>query len=206
MSTGALLLFIFGGQALYERWEIAKRRAQAIALFKEGIDYLQKGDRQTALQKFQEAFQIDKGDLDRSGVAQATRNAIATIYTNTAIEEYRKGNLFQALNLVNQALLWDNEFIPAYLLRGNIYFRIRSYDMALNDWQFVVAHSPTSREAELASEGIAGIYYARGVEAYQRGDFTGARYWWNQALNIAPGSQVGKEAESALSRLPPPFP
>lgn len=206
MSTGALLLFIFGGKALYERWEIAKRRAQAIALFREGIEYLNKGDKGTALQRFQEAFQLDRGDLDRSSVAQATRVAIATIYTNSALEEYRKGNLFQALNLVNQALLWDSVFAPAYLLRGNIYFRLHMMDMALSDWQFVVVNNSMSREAQLAKEGIASVYYARGVEAYQRGDVTGARYWWNQALNIAPGSTAAQQAENALSRLEPSFP
>jgi len=206
MGTGALLLFILGGKALYDRWEIAQRRAQAIVLFKEGSDYLQKGDSKTALEKFQQAFQLDKGDLDRGSVAQATRTAIATIYTNTALEESRKGNLFSALSLVNQALLWDNEFAPAHLMRGNILFLLHSYDMALSEWQYVITISPMSREAEIARKGIASIYYAQGVEAYQQGDRIGARYWWTQALATAPGSEAAKQAERALSRLELPFP
>ncbi len=206
MSTGALLSFIFGLKALYERWEIGKRRAQAIVLFKEGIDYLQKGDHQSALEKFQQAFQLDRGDLERSKVAQATRTAIATIYTNSAIEEYRKGNLLPALNFVNTALLWDNEFIPAHLMRGSIFFLLRSYDMALSEWRYVVSKSPMSKEAEIAKEGIASVYYVRGVQAYQKGDTLGARYWWMEALITAPGSKAAEQAEMALGRLELPFP
>lgn len=210
MSTGALLLFILGGKALYERWEIAKRRAQALALFKEGIAYLQKGDRQNALERFQQAFQIgiqiDRGDLYRGSVAKAVRNTIATVYTNFAIEEYGKGNLYRALQFANQALLWDNEFAPAHLARGNILFLLHSYDTAISEWQYVILLNPMSQEAEMAKEGIASVCYARGVEAYQRGDNAGARYWWTQALTTAPGSKAAKQAEEALSRLGLPFP
>ncbi|MBC7238393.1 MAG: hypothetical protein H5T69_21340, partial [Chloroflexi bacterium] len=143
----------------------------------------------------------DKGDLDRSSVSRATRKAIATIYVNSAIEEYKRGNLFVALNYVNQAIAWDEEFASAHLLKGSILLSLRMDDQALTEWQTVITLSPMSKEAELAKEGIATIYYNKGIRAYQAGDTISARQWLTLALTTAPGSDIAKKAEDALSRI-----
>ena len=117
MGTGALLLFIFGAQMMYERWQIVERRNKAIEFY------------------------------------------------NKALEYYRSGDYESALNYTNQSLLSDGDFIPAHLLKGNILFNYRQYDLALWEWQYVVSAKPMSEEAEVAKRNMAGVYVLKGVEA-----------------------------------------
>ena len=134
------------------------------------------------------------------------RNKAVELF-NTALDYYKSGDYADALNYVNQALLVDSDLLPARLLRGNILFFYRQYELALQEWQYVINSNPMSREADLAKRGIAGIYYIKGVEAYRNGDTRQARNYWYMALTIAPGSEAGMLAEEMLNKtFPSSFP
>lgn len=206
MGAGGLILFILGGSKFYEKWQKTLIRNKAVALYLEGWDYYNRGDKANALRKFREAFEIDRGNLERGGVAKDARRAIATIYTNMALEEFKAGRPQMAFSYVNQAIAWDEEYLPARLFRGDLYYRIfRSEELALQEWQYIVGRFPQSGEAEKAKEAIATVYFNRGVESFNRGSREEARLWWYKALTIAPGSEAGRRAQEELSRLSNPL-
>ena len=133
------------------------------------------------------------------------RNKAIEFY-NKALEYYQRGDYASALNYTNQSILYDGDFLPARLLRGNIFSLYRQYDLALQEWQYVVNANPMSQEAEIAKRNMAGVYLLMGVEAYRRGDTRGARNYWYMALTISPGSESAMKAEEFLNQLLPTFP
>jgi serine/threonine protein kinase len=133
------------------------------------------------------------------------RNKAIEFY-NKALEYYQSGDYASALNYTNQSILYDGDLLPARLLRGNIFSFYKQYDLALQEWQYVVSAKPMSQEAEIAKRDMAGVYLLMGVEAYRRGDTRGARNYWYMALTISPGSEAAIKAEEFLNQILPTFP
>ena len=133
------------------------------------------------------------------------RNKAIEFY-NKALEYYQRGDYANAKYYVEESLKQDGCFLPARLLRGNIFSFYRQYKAAFDEWKYVMDTNPMSQEAEIARRNMAGVYLLMGVEAYRRGDINSARQLWYNALQTAPGSEAAMKAEEFLNQIPLTYP
>jgi protein O-mannosyl-transferase len=166
-----------------------------------GINYLQEGDLNGAIEEFNRAIEI-KPYFVTAYIAEA--------HYNRGLAYYRQGNLAQALSDYNQAIQINPTLATAYNNRGLVYADLGNSDLALLDYNQAIQISPDFSEAynnrgmiyfnqgnfeqALSDYGQAiqinpdraSFYYNRGLAYLNQGDFAPALSDFNQAIKINP--------------------
>ena len=172
-----------------------------------GMNFERTGDDARAINSYQSAIENDPnlsevhmklGQLfAKSGNKIADRyfdNAIAAdpnnVVTLYAKAEYLHNNdrLDEALEVLKEAVLKDNQYVDAYFRAGVIYLEKDSLQKAYDQFNIVVQNDPSSPK---------GFYY-RGFAAELKGELAKAKSDYEQALAYAPDYNKAKEG---LGRL-----
>ena len=165
--------------------------------------YLDAGKKYYDQQSYQAAIDEYKKALSKSTNPEATQVAkrnIGASYLSLGGQYEGAGNPAQAGGCYQQALAYDPEYPDAYLLLGNVYFKMGRDDDALGAWTKAMQFGGGGSIGAQARENIAVLYNKRGLDAYGRNDTTAAIDWWRKAVDIAPGTQAGFTAQQNLDK------
>jgi tetratricopeptide (TPR) repeat protein len=193
LSVGMLCLFLMGTFA---------REAQAVHLsywLQSGIEQLQQGNYQQALQDFNHSIQQENNrglaysnrcltyiyledylqawqDCTRSLQQQST-NYLA--YFHRGLAFYRLGEYQQAIADYNQTIKLKPTYYQAYYNRGLVYSAMEKYRLALADFNQSLRQITGSN-----LDSLAAIYNDRGLSYLALDNFTAAKADFYQALRL----------------------
>ncbi|MFB2980963.1 CHAT domain-containing protein [Microseira sp. BLCC-F43] len=150
------------------------RKAEADRLFQQGIEHLNSGQAEAALQSLQQALNIYREIKDRQGEGKTLRN-LGTAYlllgnSNKAIESYQQ-SLAIAQSIRNRKLEWE-----ALYFLGKAYFVLGDYAKAIESYQQVwtIARELKDQALELQIMMELGFTYnflgntAKAIDVYQQ--------------------------------------
>lgn len=103
---------------------------------------------------------------DKWSLHTKSKKAVA-IYTS-ATEAYTKDKVGEALHLLDEAIKKDKNFIDAYLLKADIYFRKSDYEKEIACIETALA---------IDSTYFISAYYNMGVAKFNTGDYDSAINW-----------------------------
>lgn len=149
--------------SIIEENEIFYNELQAQQYFFEGILLYQNNHIDSAINLFNEGIRLTPYAgfiynelgilyLKKGNYSLAKSNfVLANLYYNKwVIPVYNLGLLYfdteldykQAIYSFNKAIELKNTFIPAYVMRGNSYYRIKNYNKAIKDWETAIKLNP----------------------------------------------------------------
>jgi tetratricopeptide (TPR) repeat protein len=117
-----------------------------------GRSYRESGELERAIDDFDAAIALDPDFADA--------------YAGRGLAYSRLGDLEQAIQDYDKAIELRPEDAEAYINRGEVYFRLEDYAEAIEDWTKVIELAPT----EVPAEGLAVVYYLRGLALGTMGD------------------------------------
>ncbi len=106
------------------------------------------------------------GVAAQSGLSTKSKKAQALFVS--AEEAYRKGQPDEAILYLDQALEKDKRFLEAYLLKADIYFKMKHYEAEVKELEQVLA---------IDSSFFIPTYYNMGVAKYHVGAYDEVEYW-----------------------------
>ena len=110
--------------------DIEKQKEKANEVFKNG--------------KYQEAIELYTKLLE---IDPSNKNFNSTIHANRALCYQKLNNMMEALKDINKSITLNENYIKAYMRRGNIYMALKMYEEAKYDFQKVKEAEPTNRDA-----------------------------------------------------------
>jgi len=156
----ALMLLPLRAEAL----PLTKATSKAIAqnFFESGINKMQSGDYQEAIENFTQATQINAN--------------FTAAYMNRCLAYLQQSEYQMAIEDCTQALQSNPENPEAYLNRGLAYYRLGLTPTAIADYTRVIQLKPQDYRA----------YYNRGLARFDQEDYESAIADYNQALRQTP--------------------
>ena len=134
----------------------------ALAYYRRGIAYSDKGDYDRAIIEYNRAIEIDPDDAE-------AYNARGAAY-------YNKGDIDRAIADYERAIEIDPDFAIAYCNRGRAYYKNGDYDPAIADYDRAIEIDPD----------LADVYNRRGLAYYEKGDNDRAIANYDRAIKIDP--------------------
>jgi DnaJ homolog subfamily C member 7 len=110
--------------------DIEKQKEKANETFKNGKYH-------EAIEQYTKLLEIDPNN----------RNFNSTIYANRALCYQKINNNMEALKDINKSISLNENYIKAYMRRGNIYMALKMYEEAKYDFQKVKDAEPSNRDA-----------------------------------------------------------
>lgn len=110
--------------------EVEKQKEHANEVFKNG--------------KYQEAIELYTKLLE---IDPSNKNFNSTIHANRALCYQKINNMMEALKDINKSISLNENYIKAYMRRGNIYMALKMYEEAKYDFQKVKEAEPGNRDA-----------------------------------------------------------
>lgn len=110
--------------------DIEKQKEKANEIFKNGKYH-------EAIEQYTSLLEID----------QSNRNFNSTIHANRALCYQKLNNNMEALKDINKSISLNENYIKAYMRRGNIYMALKMYEEAKYDFQKVKDAEPSNRDA-----------------------------------------------------------
>lgn len=110
--------------------EIEKQKEKANEVFKSG-------KYQEAIEEYTKLLEIDPDN----------RNFNSTIFANRALCHQKLNNMMEALKDINKAINLNENYIKAYMRRGNVYMALNMYEEAKYDFQKAKDAEPSNRDA-----------------------------------------------------------
>jgi len=168
----------------------------ALAYYRRGIAYSDKGDKDRAIADYDRAIEIepdyalayyqrgiaysDKGDYDRAIIEYNRAIEIdpddAEAYNARGAAYYNKGDIDRAIADYERAIEIDPDFAIAYCNRGRAYYKNGDYDPAIADYDRAIEIDPD----------FADVYNRRGLAYYEKGDNDRAIANYDRAIKIDP--------------------
>ncbi|MDH7481499.1 MAG: serine/threonine-protein kinase [Armatimonadota bacterium] len=196
-ACAVVVAFIWAFSAAYQGYQRQFRQQEIQVLLDAGKRYFDSESYLAAIQEWSKALKL-AGDPD---VAKAIRRNIAACYLRLGNQAEQGGDYTRAITFYQQALVYDKEYADAHLFLGDLLRRVGREDEALSEFETVVKLEPSSEAGSVARQHAAVIYVTRGDEAYKNGDVEGAVAWWRKAVKIAPGTDVGDQAQARIDNV-----
>ncbi len=95
--------------------------------------------------KYQDAIDLYTKLLE---IDPSNRNFNSTIHANRALCYQKLNNMMEALKDINKSISLNENYIKAYMRRGNIYMALKMYEEAKYDFQKVKDAEPSNRDAQ----------------------------------------------------------
>ena len=169
-----------GGKRLKEL--VIKHPYHAGVHFLVGYYYLRTGQWDSTIAHQKEAFRIDSGSTINPVWTDALRFMFHA-YTNKCTELLKQNKPREAVNILNEALQYQQNNPQIRKLLGNIYLNLNDIDKAVENYNICLSVNPND----------ADIYNNFGVIASQKGQNAQAAEMFKKALSINPNHPNAKK-------------
>jgi serine/threonine protein kinase/predicted negative regulator of RcsB-dependent stress response len=196
--SAALVLLVIGLIKGYHNYSARAEIEQASQLNERAIQLAQQGRLGEAISEFEAALRAARGTEQEANIAAN----LARAYTGLGMQYYDSGDFQTAASNFEQAVRANPRDADAWLRLGNARVQGGMEDAAIAAWENAVSTDPSSSSARDARIQIGLTYIRRGDSRAGVQDYVGARAWYEEARQAAPGTVVEAEAAERIQRLP----
>ena len=132
--------------------------------------------------------QAQSGNKSKWSLHTKSKKAVA-LYTS-AEDVYAKDDLEAAIDFLDKAIAKDNDFIEAYLLKADIYFRTSRHK---NEIECI------TKALEVDSMYFVPSYYNMGVAHFNIGEYDAVKGWMNRYVEKVK-SEKSKDKHRFISK------
>lgn len=180
--------------------EILKQQ-KVNCLYREGLQYLNAGDYQKAVNVFKDVLAVDPQNNEAKEYAEVKipdllkQEEIQSLY-NQAFEAYRSCDYERSSGFFKEILALDPSDEKANLyLNTNIPFRLKEKEIQAVNVESPVPQTevkPVVAAAEYPKDGIVGYLYELALKNYEDKDYKEAKRYFEQILLIRPTESAAK--------------
>ncbi len=126
-----------------------------------------------------------------------TLNPNTYLLFSQAEQSYTQGNNYEVIGLLNQIIKQDPLYLPAWRLRGDVYFRLGKFSDALSDYFDYARFSERKRN----NKNLATAYIKIAWTYHMWGDYQKSREFYQKAINLSHKHQDKLNEADAMGRL-----
>lgn len=184
------------GNSLYEQQDYAAARPYYLAVVEK--DSAQAGaysrlseveynlfDLTQAQKYLRKAIEIEPGNEEYRVRFNNLSQLVQTF--QDGVDALRSQNLDESIKKFNAVLNTFPNFAPAFYHKALIYKVQDSTEKVIENFETAIEHEPSNEKYISALENYAKEHFQNGVNAYRRGNLTGAEEGFRTALQINPG-------------------